>query len=312
MVSTGSFLRVVRLPEGLAPRRGKASLLTNIQRTSSIPAKAYGVTRLKDKVSRLTHPGRIAVWVRMRRTMQKLFPDPSLERSIIVCAHPDDEVLWFSSILCQVDSVLVCFLDKESRPDWSAGRRQALSMYPLHNIQCLGISQTDIFMQADWSTPEVAEYGIPTRNGDDTAKKYMANFEIIKNKLRDKLIGYQNVFTHNPWGEYGHEEHVQIYRIVRELQSELGFDLWFSNYCSNLSIGYMMRMLPLCDTMYVSRKTDTVVYKRIKYLYKINRCWTWADDWKCFQEESFIKGRIDESRKISNHVFPLNLVHIDE
>jgi len=29
--------------------------------------------------------------------------------AILIVAHPDDEVLWFSSLLCRVEKVVICF-----------------------------------------------------------------------------------------------------------------------------------------------------------------------------------------------------------
>ena len=57
-----------------------------------------------------------------------------LDKSIIVSAHPDDEILWFSSIAEKVDKIVFCFSDCDSHPDWSTGREKSLSEYPIKNI----------------------------------------------------------------------------------------------------------------------------------------------------------------------------------
>ena len=83
-----------------------------------------------------------------------------LEKSIIVAAHPDDENLWFSSVLSKVDSIILCFLPVASSPVWTEGRRKSLADYPLENITCLELEESEVFWGADWSHPVKTEYGL--------------------------------------------------------------------------------------------------------------------------------------------------------
>ena len=63
-----------------------------------------------------------------------------LEKSIIVVAHPDDEILWFSSLLDRVDCVVFCYVDSESEPKLSTERKKSLSEYPVKKPQVPGQS----------------------------------------------------------------------------------------------------------------------------------------------------------------------------
>ena len=74
----------------------------------------------------------------------------------------------------------------------------------------------------------------------NSKEHYRNNYDELKQRLEEKLRGYRNVFTHNPWGEYGHEEHVQVYRVVKDLQAQMRFNLWYSNYVSNKSFKLML------------------------------------------------------------------------
>ena len=56
--------------------------------------------------------------------------DTILAKSILVVAHPDDEVLWFSSILDKVDRIIICFLECESNSQWTIGRKKKLNGTP--------------------------------------------------------------------------------------------------------------------------------------------------------------------------------------
>lgn len=212
-----------------------------------------------------------------------------LEKSIIIVAHPDDENLWFSSILSKVDWIVLCFLAVESKPAWTAGREKSLSEYPLDNINCLGLKESEAFWDVDWSHPTQTEYGLKITENKESGKYYRQNFEVLKNQLRDTLRGYLNVFTHNPWGEYGHVEHVQVYRAVKALQEEMGFELWFPNYVSNKSITLMAKEYSRIGSHLEPRKTNTRLAESIAEIYKRNECWTWYDDYEWCDQETFIQ-----------------------
>ena len=231
-----------------------------------------------------------------------------LDKSIIIAAHPDDEVLWFSSILDHVDEVVVCYLSSESNPWWDARRRKSLAEYPIKHISSLNVDQSDIFDAADWQNPVIADYGLEIANNSfpDRKDKYIKNCEELKQRLEKQLDGYRNVFTHNPWGEYGHEEHVQVYRVVKGLQDKMGFNLWYSNYVSNRSFRLMSHHIDRLRFEYVAFNTNKALARTIKELYKKNRCWTWFGDWEWFKEELFIKEASQEGKAKRRRPFPIN------
>lgn len=234
----------------------------------------------------------------------------NLKKSIIIAAHPDDENLWFSSILSKVDWIVLCFLAVESKPAWTEGRHNSLSEYPLENISCLGLRESEAFWDLDWSRPVRTEYGLKITENKVSDKNYRLNFEVLKNRLRDTLRGYLNVFTHNPWGEYGNVEHVQVYRAVKSLQEEMGFELWFPNYVSNKSITLMAMEYPRIGPQIESMETNKRLAESIADIYKRNNCWTWYDDYKWCNEETFIQDieTLDEKGKCGNL---LNINFID-
>lgn len=234
-----------------------------------------------------------------------------LEKSIIVAAHPDDEILWFSSILDKVNSVIVCFLNHSSRPDWSIGRRKVLSEYPMTNIFSLEIDSADVFFDVQWENAIMTKYGIGIDDNKQSESKYKENYYALINILEKKLIGYSNVFTHNPWGEYGHPEHIQIYRVIDTLQRRMGFNLWYSNYCSNKTFGLIASNFPAFDSEVLTRSTNKNLTRIVKGLYKKNKCWTWYNDWQWPNEESFIKRQYYH-KEIQNYgmIFPLNLIKV--
>jgi len=239
------------------------------------------------------------------------------DSSALVVAHPDDEVLWFSSILEDVGKILVCFLDVASRPDWSAGRRESLRTYPRNSVFSLGLTESEVFNGAAWPDPVPSEFGlyVARRTGSlqgYSFETYKSNFERLKDKLRHKLTGIRNVFTHNPWGEYGHEEHVQVFLAVDALRAELGFRLWFSNYFSNKSYGLMLRYMTGFDGAHRTLKTRPKLGKRVQALYARNGCWTWFSDYQWPVNETFMlwDGNSPKTSR-AGAVFPLNFIRIE-
>lgn len=232
-----------------------------------------------------------------------------LRNSILLVAHPDDEVLWFSSIFDKVDEVMFCFMNSQLNPQWSIGRRQILLELPIRKVSCLEMEESEVFNCADWKHPVINEYGIEITKRGVSDKKYKENYYKIKEKLRVKLVNYQNVFTHNPWGEYGNEEHIQIYRVAKEIQKDIKFNLWFSNYCSNKSYYLMLRYISGFSSDYITIKSNKTLANQVKSLYIKNGCWTWYEDWVWFNEESFMKDKEpEENPKVYGHIFPLNMI----
>ncbi len=236
-----------------------------------------------------------------------------LEKSIIVSAHPDDEVLWFSSILDKVNEIVVCFVNNESYPEWTIGRKKSFEVYPMKNLSVLNIDQAEVFNGGDWDNPVVTEYGMEITNKkvSDRSGKYQKNYERLREQLAKHLMGCFNVFTHNPWGEYGHEEHIQVYRAVKSLQRAMNFNLWYSNYVSNKSFKLMSRHLDHFHFEYASFETNKALARNISDIYKKNKCWTWYDHWEWYNEESFIRERdFEQEKKKVGNLFPVNLIKV--
>ena len=233
------------------------------------------------------------------------------KNSKIVVAHTDDEILWFSSIIDKVDKIIICFLDVLSHPNWTIGRHQSLTEHPFKNITCLKINESEVYNGANWENPVINDTGIEISNNGFSDKKYIENYHKLKENLKIKLTDCSNVFTHNPWGDYGNEEHIQVYRIIKQLQTDLKYNLWFSNYCSNQSFNLMLNYISSYGTDYITLKTNKKIGNQIKQIYQKNDCWTWFQEWVWFNEESFIEDKNnDENRESSNHIFPLNIMKI--
>jgi LmbE family N-acetylglucosaminyl deacetylase len=194
-----------------------------------------------------------------------------------VVAHPDDECLWLSSVLKASSRVVFAFGEPFGRPEIAAARRRAVAELGLPGLIDLAIPESGTRLAVDLSRPRLTATGIAIAD-DAAAFRYEANFERLVAALRPILAGYTLVFTHNPWGEYGHPEHIQVYRAVLSLQSELGYSIGFSNYVDRKSWPLARQLGPMRSwTERHALTTDRALAMRLMAVYRRHGVWTWTN-----------------------------------
>lgn len=239
----------------------------------------------------------------------------------IVMAHPDDEVLWASSLLKSADSVILCYCDLPGQAKFSDGRRRAISQLPMTNVENLDLVEAVMFNHATWPKPsEVAEGLMPLKlpfnlHGAVSAA-YKTNFGRLCLLLEERLKGVRDVVTHNPWGEYGHEDHIQVFRAIEKLQHRLGYRIWVTGYVSDKSVLLMQRHLHRLGQPTLPIPTDGVLGDQLRDLYIENGCWTWPVDYVWPEKEWFfplLEGTEDQSLQNTSWVQPvhLNMIRFD-
>ena len=249
-------------------------------------------------------------------------PDDWSEAALVV-AHPDDEILWFSSCVESVSTIVICFHEVLSKPHWTEGRDQSIERFPLSNAIFLRLTQAEVFDAARWPNPELTEFGVRVsnkrgRSQEFSERLYEANFSALRNGLRKQLVGRKIVITHNPWGEYGHEEHIQVFRAVLSLKEEIGFEVWCSNYLSAKSQDLFLKWVPRLDPTFVRASTNRAISEQIKEIYSEHGCWTWFPDYQWPPDEAFFRIAVrdglpqegDGSEDMMKYgaVFPLNYI----
>jgi LmbE family N-acetylglucosaminyl deacetylase len=226
------------------------------------------------------------------QTMPRTAQPP--EGAILVMAHPDDEALWASALLSRAARVVLVFEDIDSFPAWAEGRRRSLAEFPLPNVTSLRFREAEVLNGAAWPNPAETPYGLAVRPRPGTfrgfsARRYQEAFPKLVEALRPLLAEAPAVVTHNPWGEYGHEDHVQVFRAVERLRRELGFALWVTGYVSDKSYAFMLRHLAKLDCSAPELPTDPELGARLRDIYIRHGCWTWFDDYVWPRTERFLR-----------------------
>lgn len=220
--------------------------------------------------------------------MKEFMSDPG--KNVLVVAHPDDEVLWFSSIIPYIDKVVIIYSGVADDRHFGHRRSQVLLdlQYP---TTCFQLEEPGTYSIGDWQDPLPTWYGMKLfrHNGISLSENlYRNGFHVIRQLLIDTLSSYSCIFTHNPWGEYGHPDHVQVYRIIESLKGYYGFEIYVPGYVSARSLGFAQQYALSGDNSLVVCRTDSDLAKKAAASYKDHQCWTWIDDWTCDHHELFL------------------------
>lgn len=236
--------------------------------------------------------------------------DTITENAIVIGAHPDDELLWFTSVLPKARTVVIVYRDYWADPTLGEKRAAAVAEYPHDDVRFLALPEPGSFGMANWRDPRPDAFGLAfdagtmaTREAKRRAKRaagrragvapapvrhlYEQSFADVKAALRPLLAKGMNVFTHNAWGEYGHEDHVLVHRAVSELRREIGFAQWMSHYVSPRSLPLAMQSFRASPVASVTLPADRAYARQVADLYRRHGCWTWDDDWSWFATEHF-------------------------
>jgi LmbE family N-acetylglucosaminyl deacetylase len=228
-------------------------------------------------------------------------------KAVIVACHPDDEAIWFTSALAECKKVIICFSSLHKN---DANGSTDFSFVPETNVPIdrLNIQQSRSFLQYPWKSPIHTEYGVRLKKPNLT---YEHNYLALRNILKEKLQGEAVIITHNPWGEYGHEEHIQVFKAVASLAKELNFillvDSYIQDFAFQLASAYQGSLEPASGLL----KTNKIIANKLKQHYISGECWTWSNDYQWPQYEYFLQvqhdGTVTSSTKDCS--VPLNVLY---
>jgi LmbE family N-acetylglucosaminyl deacetylase len=225
-----------------------------------------------------------------------------LADAILVVAHPDDEILWFSSVVSKVSRVIVVFSDDPQVPGLGRHREELFAAYPIETVELLGLTESCSFNHAGWPSTRRSPYGLELRAPLGIRDAYRRNYERLVVLLDDALANASVVLTHSPWGDYGHEDHVQVYAAVAATQRKHGFQIWYPGYVSDRSWTLMQEAVVGFSQSHITMNTDRSLAHNLVALYREHNCWTWYDDYEWPVQETFF---LDAGSAATNTSLPL-------
>ncbi|MES2813763.1 MAG: hypothetical protein V4720_02585 [Pseudomonadota bacterium] len=224
------------------------------------------------------------------------------DRLAIVMAHPDDEVLWAGSALRAAEKVVLVYGELPCAPVLTEGRKAAMAAFPLPTLDWLQMVESGVFDSAAWPTPLETDYGVyphPALRVLDSfdPDRYRRQFGEMRDLLRGRLEGMRNVIAHGPWGEYGHEDHIQVFRVVASLATEMGFQLWVPGYYAPKAEALMQRNLRSLGRPTPPLPIDPLLAEEIAQVYKRTGTWTWFDTYVWPETERFFPWYADGAKQ---------------
>jgi len=159
----------------------------------------------------------------------------------IFCSHPDDEIIFFCSLLPFTKKIICCTSDiyntRNPKWDWTKRKVALLELGQVLNIEIICLDNSSHF-------------------SDEPDKELYA--QEILNIIKDEKI----LYTHNPWGEYGHVDHIFVNQIAKQSDIPLLMnDIRFGR--TNIPLKEFLNENIFIDTFY----TDKNLYEKCKNIY---------------------------------------------
>jgi LmbE family N-acetylglucosaminyl deacetylase len=202
-----------------------------------------------------------------------------------VVAHPDDEILWLAPAVAKATTIIAALATHSSAPNVTRGRELVRASYPVP-FQFLGLREAGVYRRSDWLRRSPSEHGVTLSEScpPERAALYAENYSSMLELLDPYVSRHPVIYTHNPWGEYGHEEHVQVSNAVQALAKRHGCTVWVWD---GFQQGELLRQGMRLRSDYFAGRTaplpsraltvDSSLYREVRQLYVSHGSWTWDD-----------------------------------
>lgn len=194
---------------------------------------------------------------------------------IVVVAHPDDEILWASSIIKNAKKVIICF-GKTSSEMISEGRK-GFSIKAPKNFFFLNIPEPN----------DITFDYFPIKSQTSDNNSYLSHFYSNIKEILLELIDSKIVYTHNQWGEYGHLQHIEVNKIVDYICQKKKLKLKVFGYYHFRTIFRRNHFFKKYNVKVEKKEVSKEHFFLIKKQYIENKCWTWFDTYKPKSYEYF-------------------------
>lgn len=200
---------------------------------------------------------------------------------LMVMAHPDDEIIfgWPVFLNDKFDKkLLMCSTDaNNSDRSWCSHRKEITNIICKNeNVDVEFIDNNSSFYKTKTRRPKDA----PVNEEGDAQAPFRKMCDDISKKITEMEKDFDFIFTHNPFGEYGHNDHKLLFDIVLKSSTKpiLITDIvhksnWSSKDRESLNNERINRL-------FYSKKLLDCSLDEQKFLlyentYRAYNCWTW-------------------------------------
>jgi LmbE family N-acetylglucosaminyl deacetylase len=188
---------------------------------------------------------------------------------LCVAAHPDDELIWLWPIIQDVEIERHLITVSDNRPGYTNAREALWEVCTMSGIkvECMGYPSEF--------------YRLPIRNAPTTLPMLVSEL-VLKVQTAILRIQPDFVFTHNPFGEYGHGDHRLVFNIISSYIENI--PIIFSDACQwnkcHLSSG---EIPPRIQRAYFTNGLERYRVNHSWFdihslIYKNHNAWSWGDD----------------------------------
>ena len=185
-------------------------------------------------------------------------------RVLMIVAHCDDEIICGWPIMQDSSiekTILMVSSDRYSlERQWCAHRKFVfMDVCKRLSIKCKVLDYNSNF------------YALPSRDGS------LLGLERRIARMLGDVSQYDFVFTHNPFGEYGHHDHKYLFQTVAQLARK---PVLISDICMKSDWSDSNELTERMRSIYYQRtigeaKLDKNFYDQIKNQYDLAKVWTW-------------------------------------
>ncbi len=218
--------------------------------------------------------------------------------ALVVVAHPDDEVFWFTPILRDSSRIVAALPVHGDDESITRGRLAVRDAYPVEGFEFLPIRSAGVYRKSDWLRRRPITEGVTLMPScpTDRAGTYVGNYASILEELEPYVVSSPVVFTHNPWGEYGHEEHIQVSQAVVELAKRQGSSVWaWEGFSASFLMTGRMRLRhdyyrgKTDNLPRLALRNDLLLFRQLRDLYRSHGAWTGDAQYEPTETSNFIQ-----------------------
>ena len=198
----------------------------------------------------------------------------------MVQAHPDDEIIFGYPIFQDesIEKTLLCCTSDLYNPSrqWCAERKYALE-------KCCELTNTKLYCldypSSFYTLQSRRPAGVPRTPEGDAQGPLRAACDEITTMIERLSEDVDYIYTHNPYGEYGHRDHQTCFDLVMKTTDKdvLITDIHLpSNWSKHYTFSKKMNQVYYKNIFKQNIKLNNKLYDECEKLYRQANSWTWG------------------------------------